>query len=702
MVLGYDGTLNRYFDYAVQFGIRSIRKHQSWNDDEGWTVEELRDADIIPVKIPAYQRKLVWTEEQIEKILTSPGRLLGNITFAGEELPGNRTGYVLVDGLQRFSAITAIIRSLWNNVLQQDATYPGAIEYFSRLKNQITPSQPAIAEHNHNMLLSNNRVGIRDSYKRLSDDVEKYIVSILKVKSKIPDFAEKVTRTMLDKRLIIDVYSGFSNPQEIIDTFMDINSSGVKLSNTDLLRAGIINQAEEMEWSEKDMSEIENRFTLTLQPENDSKFNKDYRNVFGLRLYQAFKSDPKNIFPDWDKLPPKSLDILFNYIDGVEEAQKQKVSLTEYKWPYLEEIFRCGSLPFIAFVWFFFHNHYLKFLEKKQEISNILKDRYVHEERSNGNHESDTERSESINKIVKIRVEETLEKLENAIEKIEELTQKLETPKITDRRKKKLETELKEYEEIRSEFPDFYADLPDFLGGTLTTVEDGLLFVRSAYRRLINGDIGKTAPIIDELMNTPTTTDLKSQITTIKQLATTFNPEDTAGKLQNPPNEDWLKGRLLAKAGTTMAKIYFNVCLLPNRDSGLTKFNVFIYGSAAGQWNIDHLIPKMYINPGEGASEGNKIVNFAPLDKDHNNLARTVECSEKISNSGASAMYYQIMEEHPYCKWLVEEHYIDHKDNPKVGGEHQLDKQECLVHNHASKIGDQRLDKIVELLIPKL
>jgi len=193
---------------------------------------------------------------------------------------------------------------------------------------------------------------------------------------------------------------------------------------------------------------------------------------------------------------------------------------------------------------------------------------------------------------------------------------------------------------------------------------------------------------------------MKGDITTMDELATEFNPEIDAGPLQNEPNRTWLTGRLTAKVGTAMGQKFFSAMLLPERDSGTTEFNLLVYGTKAGQWQVDHLIADKKLLVGEGNTEGKKITNMAPLDKDSNGLAQTASCLVKIDSNGNC--YSNIVDYHPYSKWLVKNHFDDHKDDEITDGLHPLNDQSCLVHLHPSKIGDERIAKMVELLLPKL
>lgn len=684
MVISLDGVLIRYIDYSHHYAIKSNEVHPTWTDDDGWTDSRLQSADPSPIIIPIYQRKLVWKRDDIENLFLTEGKLLGNITFANNKIPDtNRSQLILVDGLQRFSAITAIMRSLYNNVLHTNPTYPGLEIYFEKISDTINKSMPTIWQHNHEMLLKSGRLGIRSSYQILSEEVNDYIIEQLQRPSEIEKFALMVHNTLFNKLVAINTFHNFENSDEIIETFKDVNSSGVTLTETDILRASIVLQAEKLGWAMDDISDGENRFTETFQPERDSIFNKTFRSYFGIRLSKAFKVKPTNVFPDYDKLTRQSLDSLFDYIDRCEDAQKSLVTNSEYKFPYLKEIFTCGSLPFIAFIWFYYANHYLKHLDDVKKISDKITENYKMEK--NSGEEISDEHIES-------HLEDTIEKLKNVDDLINNLTGKLNTSTISDSRRKKLEDEKKVLEELKQKYHNYYDNLPDFLGGNLNTATDGLLFLRAAYRRVINGDIGTTAIIVDRLMN--------KEIKTMQDLAIKFNPASDAGELDAPPNDDWLKSRLMAKKGTNSAKPIFNACLLPVRDSGNTDFYPLVYGPKTDQWNIDHLIPKTRRVQGEGNTESEKIVNFAPLDKAHNLIAQNIACDEKLRPGG---VYDMIKQSHPYCKWLSDKHYTNHQNDKLIQNMHPLNLQRCLVHSiEPPSIGDERIIALVDLLTPKL
>jgi hypothetical protein len=698
--LRIEATLIKYIDYSTGYAIKTKQTHPSWSNQDGWTNDKMQNADPNPIAIPPYQRKLVWKGDDIEKLFAGEGKLLGNITFANEDIPNSsKTQLTLVDGLQRFSAITSIMRSLYNHVLSTHASYPLlADSHFQKIRDTLSPAHAIIWEHNHNMLLNSTRTGIRSSYEELASVVDEYIVGELEKIKKDPsklEFAQQVHKTLFDKMVVVDVYLDFETSAEIIETFKDVNSTGVTLSNTDILRATIILQADDLRWRDEDITEGENRFTLTLQPESGvPNINKEYRKWFGLRLWEAHNNNDTNVFPDWANLSTKSLDTLFDYIENCEEATKKMITNSVYAYPYVTEIIKCGTLPFIAFIWFYYQNYYLQHLQEIQSISDKIKEEYTLESMS------ENESSEQSTEQIESHVNETLEKLKKIDELIDANAEKLNATNISDSRKRKLQEEKDKLEELRNAYPDYYRDLPDFLGGTLDTTQNAWLFLRAAYRRQMNGNIGSTAPIVDRLMN--------RDITTMAGLANEFNPTEDAGPLNKNPNENWLRSRLLAKGGTTQAKFYFNACLLPERIDGGTKFAPLIYGGKVGQWNIDHLIPRSKVLAGEGNNEGKKIVNLAPLDNAHNSMAKNIGCAEKITATG---YYSQIMDAHDYCKWLVEEHYVNHQyDNRQGGvvtgeiiqGAHPLDNQASLVHNHLLGIGDERIDKLISLLTPKL
>lgn len=239
---------------------------------------------------------------------------------------------------------------------------------------------------------------------------------------------------------------------------------------------------------------------------------------------------------------------------------------------------------------------------------------------------------------------------------------------------------------LRSHMQDFSngnytrTHVPDFAGGSVNTTSDCHLLLRAYYRRLIDGTIARTGPIGVDI--------LQGRYSSVSDVANKINPDD-AGPLSGQPNTEWLKQRLRVADKERAARI-FNACLLPPRNQAGSNFNPISYGRRQGQWNMDHLIPKISIlraRPGE--HEANRLPNFAPLPSGVNRSIRNNPCSTKLGPLGP---YAPIVASHPYIQWLVQTHFSTH-----TGGT-VLDDQACLVANSTSHVGDQRIDHLATLL----
>lgn len=86
---------------------------------ESWTIQELLDAlQITPtkkskIKIPSYQRNLVWRQTQKKLLIDSIKRGLpvGALLLYHEKVEENYNIYHLIDGLQRSTSIKSYIES---------------------------------------------------------------------------------------------------------------------------------------------------------------------------------------------------------------------------------------------------------------------------------------------------------------------------------------------------------------------------------------------------------------------------------------------------------------------------------------------------------------------------------------------------------------------------------------------------------------
>lgn len=323
-------------EYATNFALKSPGK--KWHDD-------VNDFDPNPIKIPPYQRKIVWDEKTISDFLKSKAVLFGTVILAKSP---TEEPLILIDGLQRFATSTAILNYLHSEILPKIAD-AGIKEHFKRLTAD-TENRKAIFEHNDNELRNNTRRGIQESYKQLYKNVKSVINELNKKSSE--ELAEKLIQTFVKKQIAIDIYHGFKNSGEYTQTFININSTGMDLTQVDLLRSEIIQQAETKNWEPSDIDEIENRFTEVFQ---SSKIKAT--KVLGKHLYDALMDNPNIVFKNWDNLVKDDVDDLLDFIDRTYEASNEDGEDGNRKWPYLHENFQCGDIPFAIITWFYYKKH---------------------------------------------------------------------------------------------------------------------------------------------------------------------------------------------------------------------------------------------------------------------------------------------------------------------------------------------------------
>ena len=339
MPLSRPGETPYFFEYAVKYAIKSSKKE--------WPAE-VSDFDPTPIKIPAYQRKIVWGKDEIKKFLESKSILFGTVILA--QTPQDEPK-ILLDGLQRFAIATAILNYLYPRVLSPTPGRQDIAEHFKRLKGEIGSKQPIFA-HNDKALREYTRIGISTSYKQLYENVK----SIINEELENPkEFAKKIVKTFVNNQIAIDGYYGFKSSKEFTQTFININSTGIDLSEVDLLRSKIIQQAEDMKWSDDEIDYIENKFTETFQ----SGRIKEAK-VLGKNLYDVLEYDVNKVFRNWESLKNDDVIDLLDFIEHIYDAAKEKNEKGDAKWPYLYEIVECGHLPFTVTTWFFYKKVHLE------------------------------------------------------------------------------------------------------------------------------------------------------------------------------------------------------------------------------------------------------------------------------------------------------------------------------------------------------
>lgn len=678
--------------------------------------------------IPSWQRKLVWKEEDFDNLIHTQSNMYGSIILSRG--PNQTDSWTLIDGLQRFSVGTAILNALYDRVLSPTPSNQTAATYFSTVSNQIGRLSP-VFKWNHKMLLEHGRSGIRTSYDRLFNEVDKYVEKSLDEEPE--KFGKDITIALLVKQVAVDPYSGFLTRGELIKTFIEINRTGQQLTPIDLLRGELISQMEMRNFPNSLIDEVENQFTEILQPEKSNA----YYSTIATQIYnimfkedgfdsqlgttqagtQVRKSDPGYVFPNWNNLQKQDLDDLLEYIQNVWDLTKEKVAgdKTKWKWPYLAEMANY-KLPFCMFVWYYYKNHYRQFLNLKRDYEEarmleiqaknmqITSDDLKHRIEAKEEINLDNARNEAKKELLKIIDEHTkLKELEEEYTIAQDEGNSVEISNLN--------TKISQIQQKQQIFPNLFDNVPDFLDGDLDTQDDSIKFYRAMVRKVLDGNIGKTEKILHQIM--------RGVYTTLDEISEQLNP-DPAGSISGQPNENWLRAQLLSSDKSSgKPKLVFNACLLPVRGKSTlsqSKFSPLIFRNATGFYNIDHLIPDSNNNEKlRGVNELQNLVNLAPLEWENNNAALATPCTLKLSTS---KIYDTMKGKHPYSKWLVEDHYKNHVNDAKVfpisgttqtenrepesSKIHPLDSQVNLLEGHQNSIANQRISKLIEILAPIL
>lgn len=254
-------------------------------------------------RIPVYQRRYEWTEEQInqyfydiERIaLTTEyeGHFLGTVVFVKSSFPGMGTDFIIIDGQQRITTTFLLLKAIYDS-LDKD-NYRRDEIYESYFINKYVDSQyerklisveddrkdyEELLVHNN----MNNPSKIHMNYKRLM-----YLIQHSEASSEaMYDALSKV------KIVYIELEQGKKdeNPQTI---FESLNSTGLSLTESDLIRNYLL-----MNESAATQEQLYNKYWLRIEElltnAKISDFIRDYLTMKTSiipnknKVYQNFKA----------------------------------------------------------------------------------------------------------------------------------------------------------------------------------------------------------------------------------------------------------------------------------------------------------------------------------------------------------------------------------------------------------------------------
>lgn len=223
--------------------------------------------------------------------------------------------------------------------------------------------------------------------------------------------------------------------------------------------------------------------------------------------------------------------------------------------------------------------------------------------------------------------------------------------------------------------------LPSFVEGERSEHHELHPFLRSIYRVLFDGRVGRIRDAARRLLSTEVT---------LPEVASELSMAFLSKDLVEPVDPGWLR-IVLRKADRRRSQRVFNACLLPPSEKP-EEFTPQRYGREADRYQMDHLIPKITIvRNARGSTEAESIVNYAPILGTTNNTQNHLRCSEKLAHAGTYRREVEFSGDraHPYLTWLLE-----CQGNLGI----QLDPTGFLESNATPPVGDQRLEWLVDRL----
>nr|WP_276978618.1 DUF262 domain-containing protein [Ferrimicrobium acidiphilum] len=296
-----------------------------------------------PIQIPTFQRGIEWGREEVSKLLNSTSCLYGTVILGS--FPGQPQ--VLIDGLQRFAVATALLECLYEPVLQPNPTNQAAVPFFTRLRARTAFFHPLVS-FNTEALAQHKRLVIKNSFLRLLQEIDEYVRDELNA-ANVQHFGTVVERMFLDRQVAIDPYFNFQSPSQMAATFVNLNTTGIELSATDLLRSRIVDQATTVGWSDKDISDMENRFSEVFDAPNA----QPQLRALGKAADEIVQdlSTVGFLFTNWASLAPREVETFLNFVELA-----STIGPTTDSSGYYKELFQSSPAVFALTVLYYYRD----------------------------------------------------------------------------------------------------------------------------------------------------------------------------------------------------------------------------------------------------------------------------------------------------------------------------------------------------------
>ena len=253
-------------------------------------------------RIPVYQRRYEWTEEQVDQFFYDierlalnqqlQGHFMGTVVFVKSSFPGMGSDYIIIDGQQRITTAFLLLKALFDSIEDEHTCIDIQDSYFENQNVEDAYKYKLISVEEDrrdfiNLLVhrqSDRPSKIQMNYKRLL-----YLIQHSQASS------EEIYEALQKIRIVyIELEQGRKeeNPQVI---FESLNSTGLSLTESDLIRNYLLmnEQPEKQEHLYKNYwLHIEERLTNA----KISDFIRDYLTMKTgqipnkNKVYQSFKA----------------------------------------------------------------------------------------------------------------------------------------------------------------------------------------------------------------------------------------------------------------------------------------------------------------------------------------------------------------------------------------------------------------------------
>ncbi|GAA6829992.1 DUF262 and DUF1524 domain-containing protein [Helicobacter pylori] len=263
----------------------------------------IKDNQKNQLVIPIYQRVYSWDKEQCKELWNDivkvggsdqiKGHFIGSILYVLDGITHSGNTLLIIDGQQRLTTITLLLTALRDHLNDEDEF----LEKFSRQKiqNRYLINSDKDGDKKFRLILSDSDkdtlLSLIDKDKRKPSELSSKIVENFKLLGEwISENTGKLETIFkgLEKLMIVEIAleKGKDDPQLI---FESMNSKGMELTQTDLIRNYIV-----METEIEKQEYFYNKYWRAMEEEFEQSKREDLFNKF-VRHYLTIKTRVPNI-----------------------------------------------------------------------------------------------------------------------------------------------------------------------------------------------------------------------------------------------------------------------------------------------------------------------------------------------------------------------------------------------------------------------